>query len=35
MRYRLVYLRLTLARSKGHGQGHAHFENECLGNGGR
>ena len=31
MGFRLIYLHLTLARSKG--QGRAHFHNEYLGNG--
>ena len=33
MGFRLVYLDLTVAHSKGHGQGHAHFSRKYLQNG--
>ena len=32
MSFRLAYLHLTLTYSKGKDQGHAHFDNEYLGN---
>ena len=33
--FRVVYLYLTLLHSKGHGERHAHFDNDYIGNGDR
>ena len=35
MGFQLAYLHLTLTKSKGYGQGHAHFDSEYLENGDR